>query len=61
MKRCQAGLAVHSKCNYTLEAEIGQYMLIPSLFETYSIANNAGSYIYEDQPCTWDKNVKQFT
>ena len=60
IKKGQANLAVRSKCNDSIEAQIGQYMQIPSLFWAYSLSDPFGSYVYEDNPCSWDIALKQF-
>ena len=61
LKKGQANLAIRSKCNDSIEAHIGQYMLIPSLFWAYAIADPFGSLIFEDVPCPWNNELKQFT
>ena len=61
LKKGQATLAIRQKCNDSMEALIGQYMLLPSLFWAYSFTDPFGSYIIEDSPCPWNQELKQFT
>ena len=62
LKAGQAALAIRSRSHDTVEAHIGQYMWIPSVFETYKESDPAGTYIYESSPCAWDNGnaLKQF-
>ena len=52
IEKGQANLAVRSKCNDSIEAQIGQYMQIPSLFWAYSLSDPFDSYVYEDKSCS---------
>jgi hypothetical protein len=55
LKTGQANNVVQSKINDTiLEAQIGQYLLIPSLLSAYQEADALGTYTYETALCSWD-------
>ena len=60
MKKGQAALAIRSKSNETIEAQIGQYMLIPSLLKAYESADPNGTFLCEDRECPWNSELRQF-
>lgn len=60
VKNGQASLAIRAKSNNTIEAQIGQYMFIPSLFRAYTEDDPAGTFCYETFLCHWDRTLKQF-
>jgi hypothetical protein len=60
IKKGQANNAVRAKTYDTVEAHMGQYFWIPSLFEEYQRQDPGGTYIYETTPCRWDTSLKQF-
>ena len=60
MKTGQAALAIRMKCHNSIEAQIGQYMWIPSLFQSYSDLDPDGTYILEHNSCNWTASVHQF-
>jgi hypothetical protein len=60
MKKGQACLAIREKSNDTIEAQIGQYFWLPSLFQSYVDSDPAGTYILEDIDCPWNEENRQF-
>lgn len=44
IKIAQAHSAVKSKCHDSIEAQIGQYLLLPSLIERYTDEDSGGTY-----------------
>jgi MULE transposase domain len=60
VKKGQAILAIREKSQDTYEAQIGQYMLLPSLFQQYKLSNPAGTYLLEHSQCLWERGIKQF-
>ena len=60
VKACQASKAIRALSNDTIEAQIGQYMMIPSLFEAFNASDTGGTYILEKKPCTWNPDLQQF-
>ena len=54
VKKGQAARAVKSKSPDCVEAHIGQYFWIPSLFQAYQKDDTEGTYDYESVPCSWD-------
>lgn len=60
MKKGQACLAIREKCNDTIEAQIGQYFWLPSLFKCYEECDPAGTYILEHTHCPWNEEFHQF-
>ena len=57
----QASRVIRSKSHDTIEATIGQYMWVPSLFDAYRDMDPLGTYKYEAIPCPWDEEAKQFS
>ena len=57
IKKGQAASAVRSKVNNRLEAQLGQYMCLPSLFAAYKELDPAGTYVCEDWACPWIETV----
>jgi hypothetical protein len=51
IKKGQANAAVKSKCHDSLEAQIGQYFLLPSLLDTYEKEDPEGTFIIEYVSC----------
>jgi hypothetical protein len=60
LKTVQAALAVQSKSCDTLEAHIGQYFRLSSLFDNYQKSDPSGTYILESVDCRWDLILSQF-
>ena len=60
MRPGQAHRAVHCRADDTLVAQIGQCMLLPSLFEFFKGEDVSGSYDLETVPCDWDVSLRQF-
>jgi SWIM zinc finger len=60
IKKGQANKAVRMKSYDTIEAHIGQYFWIPSLFEEYQRQDPNGTYVYETTDCQWDNSLQQF-
>jgi hypothetical protein len=62
IKRGQASLAIcEKKSNGTIEAQIGQYFWIPSLFHAYIIKDDpTGTYTYWMLTCEWNLDTEQF-
>jgi MULE transposase domain/SWIM zinc finger len=61
LKVGQANAYIHKKSNDTLEAQLGQYMLLPSLYDTYKRLDRDGTYLLESVVSPWDRSVKQFS
>lgn len=57
MKKGQAHLAVRSKSSSTIDAQIGQYMWIPSLLTLYYQMDPGGSYVCSYKDCPWDDDL----
>jgi hypothetical protein len=53
-------VAVREKSNDTIEAQIGQYFWIPSLFEAYQEDDPEGTCVYETKPCRWNQELEKF-
>jgi hypothetical protein len=51
LKSGQASNIVHKKCHDTLEACLGQYLMMPSLLAAYEERDPEGTYIMDSTPC----------
>jgi hypothetical protein len=60
LKYGQGNLAVKSKSDDTIEAHMGQYYWIPSLFKAYQENDPAGTYYVESDTCSSDQELSQF-
>jgi hypothetical protein len=60
VKTGQASKPVNAKSHNTTEEQIGQYMLLPSLLETYYQDDPDGSYALEVADCNWQEDTNQF-
>ena len=60
MKKGQAYKAVHKASNDTLEAQLGQYMLLPSLFTWLEANDPRGTHEIDDINSSWHDEVVQF-
>ena len=60
IKRAQAYRSVHERSHDTIQAQIGQYMLLPDLFRVIKEQDPHGSSILESQDCAWDEEKQQF-
>ena len=60
IKKGQATNAVRSRCNDSIEAQIGQYFWLPTLFAAYKESDPAETYLLQSHPCAWDVSARQF-
>jgi MULE transposase domain len=60
VKNGQANLAVKSKSDETLEAYMGQYFWLRSLFTAYKESDKEGTFELEEVPCIWNDSLNQF-
>jgi MULE transposase domain len=60
IKNGQANLAVKSKSDDTVEAQMGQYFWLRSLFRIYQESDPDGRYLLEECSCLWAQQLKQF-
>jgi hypothetical protein len=60
IKNGQANLAVKPKSHSTVEAQMGQYFWLRSLFNAYIAGDPDGTFILKDRPCVWDQTLKTF-
>ena len=60
MRTGQAYRVVHERSNDTVAAQIGQYMLLPSLFALLKEEDQYGSFELESENSNWDEDVQQF-
>ena len=58
--RSQAYRLVHQRSNDTIHAQIGQYMLLPGLFEQLNALDPDGTHLLESVDCPWNDTLKQF-
>jgi hypothetical protein len=57
LKKGQAHNAVTTKKHDSLEAQIAQYMLLPSLIRTYKETDPTGTYRTSYTSCHWDRTL----
>lgn len=60
MKTGQAHSVVKEMSNTAVEAQLGQFFWVPSLFAAYNEGDPAGICSLESSPCLWDRQLKQF-
>ena len=58
--RAAAYRSIHERSHDTIHAQIGQYMLLPSLFKVLSEQDPGGTQVLECQECDWDPEKQQF-
>ena len=61
VKKGQAARAVKSRSQDSVQAHIGQFFWIPSLFHTYAEEDPTGTYCYESVPCFWTSDSNELT
>ena len=60
LKTGQAYRYVHERSSDTIHAQIGQYMLLPDLFQELKLQDPDGTHLLESQECSWNNDLKQF-
>ena len=58
--RTQAYRLVHERSNDTIHAQIGQYMLLPNLFQQLNTLDPEGTHTLESIECPWNEELRQF-
>ena len=58
--RRQAYQFVHERSADTIQAQIGQYMLLPDLFKELKQQDPEGTFLLESIDSSWDENLRQF-
>lgn len=60
LKFGQAASAVQKKAHDSVEAMIGQHLLVPSLIATHKEEDPDGTCVFECAPCRWNGHLKEF-
>jgi hypothetical protein len=60
LKTGQASTFVRGKIHDSIEAQIGQFMFLPSFFQCYEEDDPLGTYDYKFVPCQWNTELRQF-